>query len=150
MKCYLAHPVTDYGGTERQRKAIAVIENRGWEVENPDQKIHQDCYARHGFNHFLEVVQSCDLLAFVRFPGGSIGAGVAKEIAEALRIGLRVYDITSGEIIYIGLMMPYPVMTVEQTRELIAALRGASVTRPHEKSGGAEHPSQESRSPAHE
>lgn len=128
MKCYLAHPVTDYGGTERQRRAIAVIEDiGGWKVENPDQEIHQTAYRQYGFGHFLEVVQTCDLLAFVRFPGGSIGAGVAKEIEEALRNGQRVYDATNGEIIYIGLMMPYPIMSVEQTRELIAALRASMV-----------------------
>lgn len=126
MRCYLAHPVTDYGGSARQLAAVAAIEAHGFAVENPDQHIHQEAYRQHGMQHFLDVVEDCDALAFVRFDDGYIGAGVAKEIECALRRGLTVYDASEGYLDPTGTMMPECVLTVEQTRAKIAYLRGRS------------------------
>ena len=119
MKCYLAHPVTDYGGSERQKRAIAAIEARGWTVENPDSQVHQEAYKQHGMAHFLEVVEGCDALAFLRFTTGEIGAGVAKEIERALQLRLSVFDASGGDLKSIGEMMPFPVLSVEDTRALL-------------------------------
>ena len=123
MRIYLAHPITDYG-TRRQASAIALISARGWQVENPDQAHHQRAYEKRGMLHFEEVVEDCDGLAFLRFPDGSIGAGVAKEIAVALRRGLTVWDASNGELASIGSMMPTPILTVDETRARIAKYRG--------------------------
>ncbi len=117
MKCYFAHPVSDYGGSERQRNAIAALEAAGWTVENPDTPIHQAAYRQHGMTHFIEVVEGCDALAFMRFPDGAIGAGVAKEIERALQCRKSVFDVSPGTLLHgIGDMMPEPILTVEETR----------------------------------
>lgn len=122
-KCYLAHPVTDYGGTARQKRALGAIEARGWPIENPDSPAHSEAYQRRGMAHFVEVVEGCTALAFVRFPTGEIGAGVAKEIATAIRCHIPVFDASSGELKSTGCMMPGPVLSVEDTREKVRELR---------------------------
>ena len=132
MRCYLAHPVTDYGGSTRQMKAIAAIEARGYTVENPDQHFHQEAYRQYGMQHFLDVVEDCDALAFLRFEDGYIGAGVAKEIECALRRRLMVFDASEGYLDPIGDMMPECVLTVEQTRAKLAYLRSCTLSRPHQ------------------
>lgn len=116
MKVYLAHPVSEYG-SERQRKIVAVIEASGRTVENPDRPYHQAGYKEHGMRYFEDLVCNCDELAFLRFPDGAIGAGVAKEIEAALRSGMRVYDASGGALAAIDGMMPEPVLSVEETRD---------------------------------
>lgn len=120
-KCYLAHPVTDYGGTRRQLRAIEVIESRGWVVENPDTPPHQEGYRHRGMGHFIDVVSACDALAFMRFPSGEIGAGVAKEIERALQCKLPVFDVSDGKLHPVGHSMPGPILTVEKTRAILKA-----------------------------
>jgi len=117
---YLAHPVSDYG-TPRQRAAMEAIKNRGFEVESPDQPHHQAAYKKRGMEHFREVVAACDGLAFLRFPCGGIGAGVAKEVETALRCGLPVWEIKGADLAPVGGVMPSPVLTVEETRQRLAA-----------------------------
>jgi hypothetical protein len=107
---------------------------RGWTVENPDQHIHQDAYREHGMQHFLDVVEDCSALAFLRFEDGYIGAGVAKEIECALRHGIPVYDVSEGSLDPVGNMMPECVLTVEQTRAKLAYLRSCPLSS-HERSG---------------
>lgn len=116
MRFYLAHPVSDYGGTPRQVAASKLIEDAGHTVENPDQPIHQQAYKAHGMDHFIEVVEGCDALAFLRFADGSIGAGVGKEIEAALRAGIPVYDASDGRLEPTGLMIPEGILSVEETR----------------------------------
>jgi hypothetical protein len=120
MRCYLAHPVTDYGRSVRQLLAIAAIRVRGWTVENPDTPDHTEAYKNLGMAHFAFVVQGCQSLAFLRFPNKKIGAGVGKEIAAALWAGIPVYDVETMERYY---AMPAGILTVEETRAEIAAIR---------------------------
>lgn len=122
MRVYLAHPVTDYG-SHRQARAIDFLRANGWQVENPDQPHHASAYRSHGMEHFTEVVADCDGLGFLRFPDGSIGAGVALEIETALRRGLFVWDLSSGRLESVGTMMPAPILSVDETRTMIATLR---------------------------
>jgi hypothetical protein len=118
-RCYFAHPVTDYGGSTRQIESIDRLVAAGWSVVNPDHPDHQAGYRDHGMQHFLDAVGTCDALAFLRFPNGDVGAGVGKEIEEALRLGLPVYDVADG-------MRPITarpaVLTVDDTRALIRSL----------------------------
>lgn len=130
MKIYFAHPVTDYG-TERQAKAIAGIEDyfiadlgfRSFKIENPDQPHHQAGYAAQGMEYFLSVLQGCTHLAFMRFPDGSVGSGVATEVLWAHTCCLNVYEVFDGRI-YPAPHMPTPLLTVEETRATIARIRG--------------------------
>lgn len=125
MKCYLAHPVTDYG-KPRQARAVAAIVAEGWEVENPDSPIHHACYQCNGMAYFIEVVEACDALAFLRFESGEIGAGVAKEIGTALRCRIPVYDATSGNLKPTGVCMPIGVLSVDATRLKLASIRATN------------------------
>lgn len=124
MKCYLAHPVTDYGRSVRQLLAIAAIRERGWTVENPDTPEHAEAYKSGGMAHFAFVVQDCQALAFLRFANKKIGAGVGKEIAVALGASIPVYDVETMERYF---AMPAGILTVEETREEIERLRSSAL-----------------------
>lgn len=130
MRIYFAHPVTDYG-TEREANAVAVLESywkesRGQrlEIENPNQPHHQAGYVAGGMDYFKGVVDACWSLAFMRFPNGAIGAGVGREIRWAIINGKMIYEIFDGRI-YQARSMPTPVLSVEDTRALIAKIRAA-------------------------
>lgn len=128
MKCYLAHPVTDYGRSVRQLLAILAIRERGWTVENPDTPEHTEAYKTLGMAHFAFVVQGCQALAFLRFPNKKIGAGVGKEIAAALSAGIPVYDVETMERYF---AMPAGILAVDETRDLIAEIRLNPMTEDH-------------------
>lgn len=122
-KIYFAHPITDYG-TERQAAAVAYLSEQ-WQVVNPDHPGHQAGYAADGMAYFERLAASCDLLAFMRFPDGSIGAGVGKEIDAAKRAGIRwIVEYFAGQI-YPVYGDPTPVLSVEDTRAKIRQLRAA-------------------------
>ena len=121
MKIYLAHPVTDYG-TKRQADAIAYIREGGFEVENPDQPHHQRGYEERGMDYFKEVVAACDGLVFLRFPDGSVGAGVGREIWWALKANKNVWELFGGRLYWCA-DKPTPVLSVDETRATIARIR---------------------------
>jgi len=133
MRVYLAHPVTDYGSA-RQAQAIDLLRANGWKVENPDQPHHASAYLMYGMGHFKGVVNDCDGLAFLRFPDGSIGSGVATEIETALRRGLPVWDISSGKLESVGTMMPFPLLSANETRAMIASLKAKAEGEIHSPS----------------
>jgi len=138
MRIYLAHPVSDYG-TPRQAQAIKALEEVGadlvrpLELVNPDSPIHQAGYASEGMAYFKGVIERCQGLAFMRFPDGSIGAGVGREIRWALIGNLSIYEVFNGAV-YTGVeSMPTPVLTVEETRDMLSRLSkesGIVRTRP--------------------
>jgi len=124
MRVYFAHPVTDYG-TERQAGALAVLLAAGFDVESPDQPHHQNGYQSEGMAYFTRLVGECDGLVFLRFPNGSVGAGVGKEIGAAADARLPIWDVSSGQL---KRMDGLPnVMSVEETRTMLAQLRRAPV-----------------------
>lgn len=130
MKIYFAHPITDYG-TERQAQALAGLRAhfvddlgmRHFEIENPDQPHHDEGYKARGMDYFRDVVDSCWSLAFMRFPDGSVGAGVGREIGWALRNGKTLYEVFDGRV-YHTHYRPTPILTVEETRATITRYRG--------------------------
>lgn len=128
MFCYLAHPITDYGNGQRQVAALKAIAARGWTAVSPDAAWHAAAYKERGMDHFVEVVRDCDALAFIRMPSGAIGAGVAKEIEAALACKMPVFDVTGGSMQALPspYVMPEPVLTVDETRAELAAIRAAA------------------------
>jgi hypothetical protein len=100
---------------------VALIEAAGFEVENPDHPLHDAGYKLGGMDYFTDIVSRCAALAFMRFQDGSIGAGVGKEILAAQRAGIPIYDITEGSLVPND--APCPILTVEETRALIAEIR---------------------------
>lgn len=123
MKIYFAHPITDYG-KQREGNVLTWLEADGWEVENPNQPHHQVGYDQGGMEYFQRLASECDALVFTRFPDGSIGAGVGKEIDAAQASGRPVYEWFDGEM-YSTYGLPTPVLSVPQTRARIAQYRTA-------------------------
>lgn len=119
-RIYFAHPVSDYGGP-RQAAALAMLEAAGYTVENPDQPHHQVGYKLGGMDYFMRVVDGCAALAFMRFPDGTIGAGVGKEILAAQMAGIPVYDISGGSLVPDE--TPRPVLSIEATRATLTSIR---------------------------
>jgi hypothetical protein len=130
-KVYFAHPITDYG-TERQAVALRALRKELDDIcqphtiiENPDQPHHQKGYAAHGMDYFRGVVDECWSLAFMRFPDGSIGAGVAREIQWASADGKTIWEVFGGKV-YRPVYWPItPVLSVEDTRAVIGSIRAA-------------------------
>lgn len=124
-RCYFAHHITDYG-TPREIDAIAVIEEAGFEVDNPNLPEHDEGYKAHGMDYFLGLVATCDALALQRFETGEIGAGVGKEVSEAVTLGIPVYEVVGNILTLIdGNTIHESVLSVDATRALIRALRSA-------------------------
>lgn len=118
MKIYFAHSVSEYG-TEFEAAVVKALKSDWLEVENPNAPHHQEGYRQHGMAYFEGVIAQCDALAYLRFPDGAIGAGVAKEIASAANDGRPVFEVRVHEgAIHIcaSAPKPGPVLTVEQTR----------------------------------
>jgi hypothetical protein len=132
MRIYFAHPITDYG-TERQARALAGLRahfvddlgRRHFEIENPDQPRHQIGYETGGMEYFKAIIEKCSHLAFMRFPDGSIGAGVGREILWAHIANLHTYEIFDDRV-YNFYSPPTPILTVDETRAAIARYRSGT------------------------
>jgi len=94
MKAYYARPISIDNSPQFDRDQ-ALIRALGFEVSpTPEEKaaiLVQ--YKEVGMEAFRASVEASDALVFRAFPDGSIGAGVAKEIAWALAKGLPVVEI---------------------------------------------------------
>lgn len=118
MRIYFAHPVSEYG-TPFQAAVLKELASSWHEVESPDAPHHQEGYRVGGMAYFEGVIAGCDALAYLRFPDGTIGAGVAKEIAAAAGSGKPIFEVhTAGGAIHVSASCPKPgpVLTVDQTR----------------------------------
>lgn len=124
--CYLAHPVSCYG-TKEQAEAIESLEQAGFRVVNPDSSEHQDGYRARGMEYFTDLVATCQALAFLRFPNGSIGAGVGKEIDAAKAAGIPVFGHEPHDRVWrdVSGLDLRPYLSVDETR---AALTPPSTT----------------------
>lgn len=113
MKCYYAHPITDYG-TETEANDIAILTRMGLEVLNPNAPEHDEGYKKSGMDYFKHLVWDCQMLAFRAFADGAIPAGVWKEIRWA------AYD--GKPIIQIPNLLQAHVLNVDDTRARLKAL----------------------------
>jgi hypothetical protein len=96
MRVYYAHPLTIYG-TNQEARDIETLNKLGLDVVNPnDPAISKEYEKSHDFNIFLNLVKSCDLVAFRAFADGSISSGVAGEIAAGKSKGLAVIELPTA------------------------------------------------------
>lgn len=101
-RLYFGHPVNTYNiELETQLLEAIVREFPDWEIENPNQKKHQEGYKKwmeetgNGMKYFTEeVLPSCDGGVFLAFRDGKWGAGVAKEGIYFLERDLAVCEVT--------------------------------------------------------
>ena len=129
---YFGHPVNTYN-TELEGILLGTIfENfAAWEIENPNQKKHQEGYQRYkeekgnGMLYFDEVLQNCSGGIFLAFRDGKWGAGVAKEALNLLNRGLPVWQIRFvGDVVIIEELESIDfteenILSVEETRARI-------------------------------
>lgn len=92
MRCYYAHPITSYG-TKEEEDDVASLTKAGFEVLNPNSAENEEKYKAQGMQLFLDLVDTCDVLAFRPFDDGMLPAGVYKELARAYDTGKPVFEI---------------------------------------------------------
>lgn len=128
-RIFLALPVTQHGTADE----ATIIDRLGkdWEVVSPNTPEHSEAYRAKGIEYFDDVVRSCDAIAFQHFPDGSMGAGIAKQVEVARQAGMQIFVVSvcgpgdqflvTGEVLQDADLGP--VLTVEETRAKIAAIR---------------------------
>ena len=92
LKIYYAHSVSLYN-TPQELRDIELLERLGFEVFNPNQPACNAGYQAEGMKYFERVLDDCDALAFRANPGGSINAGVVKEINYMIVQGAPVIEL---------------------------------------------------------
>ena len=134
-RLYFGHPINTYNTdleSELLRRISRVFPD--WEIENPNQKCHQEGYAHwnkttgNGMNYFTErVLPSCHGGIFLPFRDGSWGTGVFKEAKfytdKRQPIWVIVHD---GNIMPFDLSAIQP-LTIEETRIRIRTASGETV-----------------------
>jgi len=108
MIIYYAHCIDTYN-SDVENNDIAMLESIAL-VYNPNSAEDERRYREDGMRHFLRAVRGCDALAFRPAKNGRITAGMWKEIQEARKNGLPVFQIY--EVGDCG----HP-MTVDETRK---------------------------------
>ena len=107
IKIYYAHCVALYG-TKQEQRDIEILEALGFEVLNPSDREHQEAYPKYGMPYFIDLVLSCDAIAFRALPDGRIPAGVAAEIKAGLKLIIELPNAITGRSI-----------SVDETREYL-------------------------------
>lgn len=120
-KIYYAHTMTTYYSQE-ETNAVELLKSMGYEVINPsDKKIvegfelfKKENPAKSSMDYFLDVVKTCDLLAFSAVDGDKLTSGVVKEVLYALSTKMPVLEIHT-----IDSLNPERFMSLEETREYL-------------------------------
>lgn len=112
---YYARPIS-VDGTKQEERDRALIYAMGFVPSpSPEEKIIiLEKYKTEGMEAFKPAVQSSNALFFRAFPDGSIGAGVAKEIAWAQAAGIPVVEIPR--------QIERRTLSVDDTRAMLAEL----------------------------
>jgi hypothetical protein len=93
MKAYYARPIS-IDDTPQAVRDMTLILSLGFEPYpvGDEKTAALEEYRRIGMDAFRPYVEASEALIFRAFPDGSIGAGVAKEIAWALEKGIPVLE----------------------------------------------------------
>ena len=114
-RAYYARPIS-VDGTKQEGRDLDLIVDLGF-APYPTGKAKQEILAEYrqtGIDVFRLAVKSCAALFFRAFPDGSIGAGVAKEIACAQEAGIPVIEIPR--------QIERRTLSVEDTRAMLVEL----------------------------
>lgn len=112
---YFARPTALYD-TPADIRGYSVLISAGYRIVDPNSPLHQFGYCLNGMAWFLNLIEDdADALAYMTYPDGSVGAGVAREILEAHLHGLPVFRIVDRELIP-ETDMPARILSIAQTR----------------------------------
>lgn len=128
---YFAHPMSTYGKAE-ERRAIATLEAEGLEVVNPNLPVHQRTCGKD-IAKWEALAASCDAVAVLPFPDGSVGAGIVAEVAAARAQDKPVYLMDSqGTAFWPVLAWPgaLVLLSLEETREKLRQARESEEANP--------------------
>lgn len=127
MEVYFGHPINTYN-TELESKLLKKIEeyfSPDWEIENPNQKHHQEGYKKHGMGYYLEkVLSKCKAGIFLPFRDGKWGAGVFKEAERLSELNCPIFMINPAGFIQKIDIKNAKVLTIEETRVRIRDSKG--------------------------
>lgn len=115
IKAYYARPIS-VDNTPQASRDIQLIQDLGfdpWPVGEEKKRVLAQ-YKEIGMEAFRPYVQGAEALIFRAFPDGSIGAGVAQEIAWATEAGIPVVEIPR--------QIRRRTLSVEDTRAMLAEL----------------------------
>lgn len=127
-KMYFGHPINTYG-TELEERLIEIILNAfpQYEIENPNQKCHQEGYKHwkettsNGMNYFYKIVlPDCAVGIFLAFRDSKWGAGVFGEAQFISKLGRPIYEITAEGLISTLDLIGIQPLTVEETIKRIS------------------------------
>ena len=134
-RLHFGRPISIYG-SELDLKLIGIIERefRDWEVEDPNQKCHQDGYQEwkrnmgRGMDYFFQgVLPKCDGGIFLPFRDGKWGAGVFGECEFLRKDAKPVWEITHNGVISLVIFweaVKKRVLSVEETRARVYGADG--------------------------
>lgn len=102
MKIYYAHPMSWYD-TSAEKEDIVKLNRLGYEVLNPNQKKYSDMVNQMRRSNsdadimsiFTKLVKSCDAIAYRPFKDDTIGAGVAREVLDALVMEKKIINLST-------------------------------------------------------
>jgi hypothetical protein len=114
-KAYYARPIS-IDNTQQAYRDHELIRSLGFEPYPvaEDKKWALETYREIGMEAFKPYVEVSSVLIFRAFPDGSIGAGVAKEIAWAEAAGIPVIEIPR--------QISRRTLSVEDTKAMLAEL----------------------------
>ncbi len=114
-KAYYARPIS-VDDTPQMERDLNLIWDLGYEPSpTAAEKVAiMEAYKIIGMDAFRPAVLECDLVVFRAFPDGSIGAGVAKELAWAIEKKIPVVEFPR--------QIDRRTLTVDQTRNMLAEL----------------------------
>lgn len=133
-RLYFGHPINVYD-TDLERALLLriAVGFPDWEVENPNQKKHDEGYARYKREtgrpmdyYALEVLPACDGGVFLPFRDGAWGAGVFKEMEVIAGRGCPIWEIRwDGTLLTLDLAVARSrVLSVEETRARVRDAAG--------------------------
>jgi len=101
-KIYFGHPITIYNTTKESELIERIQKMFGWfEVENPNQKHHQEGYKRYkdkgerGMNYFFQkVLPNMEAGIFLPFEDGMFGSEVYEEAEFIYKNGKQIHEIS--------------------------------------------------------
>lgn len=134
-RLYFGHPVNVYN-TDLENQLLQKISEHflDWDIENPNQKCHQEGYTHwkettgNGMDYFTkQVLPSCQGGVFLPFRDGAWGAGVYKEAKFYADQGHPIYMIVLDGIITPLDLSTIQSLTVEETRSRIRTASGETV-----------------------
>ncbi|MDO8504852.1 MAG: hypothetical protein Q7S36_03290 [Candidatus Liptonbacteria bacterium] len=131
-RLYFGHPVNTYNiDLENQLLSQISVAFPGWDIENPNQKHHQEGYKRwkeaigNGMDYFFKrVLSDCNGGIFLPFRDGAWGAGVYGEAKFLVERGLPIWQITCAGVISRVNLNEIVILNVEETRSRIRTPSG--------------------------